>query len=150
MEERIGEWKGEGKGEGKGEEGKREGKREGKLEGISSGVWCGMFGSHIYSSTGIRNTGVRKTKNPCASPIHHSYFRILPAWPGTSARVQSHHAIPERAEPDTALNQTKSMAALDGHTIHPIEPEKGKFRIRMISRGIPPLEPDLFRRRGGT
>ena len=52
--------------------------------------------------------------------------------------IQSHLAIPERAEPDTALNRTKSMAALDSHTIHPVEPEKGKFRIRMISGGIPP------------
>ena len=52
--------------------------------------------------------------------------------------VQSHLAIPERAEPDTALNRTKFAAALDIRTIHPVEPEKGKFRIRMISRGIPP------------
>jgi len=53
--------------------------------------------------------------------------------------IQSHLAIPERAELDTALSRTKSVAALDCHTIHPVEPEEGKFRICMISRGIPPL-----------
>jgi len=47
-------------------------------------------------------------------------------------------AIPERAEQDTALNLTKSAVALDFHIIHPAEPERGRFWIRMISRGIPP------------
>jgi len=56
----------------------------------------------------------------------------------TFRAVQSHLAIPERAEPDTALNRTKSVAAPDYHTIHPAEPETGKFRIRMISGSIPP------------
>jgi len=45
-------------------------------------------------------------------------------------------AIPECAEPDTALNQTKSVAALNCHTTHPVEPDEGKFQIRLISWGI--------------
>jgi len=35
-----------------------------------------------------------------------------------------------------ALNRTNSVAALEGNTIHPGEPEAGKFRIRMKSRSI--------------
>jgi len=38
-----------------------------------------------------------------------------------------------------ALNRTNSVAALECHTIHPAEPETGKFRIGMTSWIIPPL-----------
>jgi len=54
-------------------------------------------------------------------------------------KIRFNPGIPERAEPDTALNRTNSVADLDCHTIHPVEPEAGKFRIRIISRSIPPL-----------
>jgi len=52
--------------------------------------------------------------------------------------VQSHLAIPERAEPDTALNRTKFVAPPDCHAIHPVKPETGKSRIRMVSWSTPP------------
>jgi len=53
-------------------------------------------------------------------------------------KIRLNLALPERAEPDTALNRTNSVVATDCQIIHPVEPEASKFRIRMISWCIPP------------
>ncbi|RPB02276.1 hypothetical protein L873DRAFT_1802220 [Choiromyces venosus 120613-1] len=49
-----------------------------------------------------------------------------------SPSIQSHLTIPDRAEPDTSLNRKESLAPLNRHRISLVEPEKGRFRIRMI------------------
>ncbi|RPB02721.1 hypothetical protein L873DRAFT_1801715 [Choiromyces venosus 120613-1] len=46
--------------------------------------------------------------------------------------VQSHLAIPERAEPDTSLNGKESLAPLCRHRISLLEKEKRRFRIHII------------------
>jgi len=48
---------------------------------------------------------------------------------GGGGYIQPRFAAPDRAEPDTSLNQ-KSLAAPDCHTISLVEPEIGRFRIR--------------------
>ncbi|RPA88714.1 hypothetical protein L873DRAFT_1824141, partial [Choiromyces venosus 120613-1] len=53
--------------------------------------------------------------------------------------IQSHLTIPDRAEPDTSLNRKESLAPLNRHRISLVEPEKGRFRIRMIFLKNPPL-----------
>ena len=52
--------------------------------------------------------------------------------------IQSHPAIPDCAQPDIPLSRIKPLAVSDCHTIWPVEPENGRFRIRMVLQDITP------------
>jgi len=51
--------------------------------------------------------------------------------------------IPDRVEPDTELSRTKPLTPPESHIISLVEPERGRFRIRMIWEmpTPPPLVP---------